>query len=81
MRADGIDEHIQVGYRLRSYDTTAAAGNGEGSFYVEGFVQRGETTLARALLKRSIIHQFKSSWSWRLGSDEWSQPSIEQHRN
>ena len=55
VRADGIDEQIQVGYRLRSYNTTAGAGNGEGSFYVEGIVQRGETVLARALLKRALF--------------------------
>ena len=80
IRADGVPDDIQVSYRLRSYDTTAAAGNGEGTFYVEGFVKRGETTLAQALLRRSII-ELKSSWSWRLECDEWSQSSIEQHRN
>ena len=55
IRADGITEPIQVGYRLRSYNTTATGGNGEGSFYVEGIVQRGETLLARALLKRALF--------------------------
>ena len=55
VRADGIDKQIQVGYRLRSYNTTAGAGNGEGSFYVEGIVSRGETVLARALLKRALF--------------------------
>lgn len=55
VRADGIKEEIQVGYRLRSYNTTATGGNGEGSFYVEGIVRRGENILARALLKRALF--------------------------
>ena len=55
VRADGIKEEIQVGYRLRSYNTTATGGNGEGSFYVEGIVRRGENVLARALLKRALF--------------------------
>ena len=55
IRADGIPEQIQVGYRLRSYNTTATGGNGEGSFYVEGIVKRGDTLLARALLKRALF--------------------------
>lgn len=55
IRADGITEEIQVGYRLRSYNTTASDGNGEGSFYVEGIVRRGENVLARALLKRALF--------------------------
>ena len=55
VRADGIKEKIQVGYRLRSYNTTATGGNGEGSFYVEGIVRRGENVLARALLKRALF--------------------------
>ena len=55
IRADGIQEGIQVGYRLRSYNTTATGGNGEGSFYVEGIVRRGESVLARALLKRALF--------------------------
>ena len=55
IRADGISEKIQVGYRLRSYNTTATGGNGEGSFYVEGIVKRGDTLLARALLKRALF--------------------------
>ena len=54
IRDDGVDEDIEVGYRLRSYNTTATAGNGEGSFYIEGIVRRGETILARALLKRAL---------------------------
>ena len=55
VRADGIEEEIEVGYRLRSYNTTATGGNGEGSFYVEGIVRRGENVLARALLKRALF--------------------------
>ena len=55
IRADGISEEIQVGYRLRSYNTLATGGNGEGSFYVEGIVKRGDTLLARALLKRALF--------------------------
>ena len=55
IRADGIQEEIQLGYRLRSYNTTATGGNGEGSFYVEGIVRRGENVLARALLKRALF--------------------------
>ena len=60
MRSDGISNSqgnqkpIQIGYRLRSYNTTANNGNGEGTFYVEGIVQRGTFVLARALLKRSL---------------------------
>jgi hypothetical protein len=55
VRADGIEEKIQVSYRLRSYNTTASGGNGEGSFYVEGIVRRGGSILARALLKRALF--------------------------
>lgn len=54
IRADGVDGEIEVGYRLRSYNTTATGGNGEGSFYVEGIVKRGNTVLSRALLKRAL---------------------------
>lgn len=55
IRDDGIEREIEVGYRLRSYNTTATGGNGEGSFYVEGIVRRGESILARALLKRALF--------------------------
>jgi hypothetical protein len=54
IRADGVDGELEVGYRLRSYNTTATGGNGEGSFYVEGIVKRGNTVLSRALLKRAL---------------------------
>ncbi len=54
IRADGVDGDIEAGYRLRSYNTTATGGNGEGSFYVEGIVMRGDTLLSRALLKRAL---------------------------
>ena len=54
IRDDAVSGDIEVGYRLRSYNTTATAGNGEGSFYVEGIVRRGETVLSRALLKRAL---------------------------
>ena len=54
IRSDGLSGDIQITYRLRSYDTTATAGNGEGTFYVEGIVKRGNTILAQALLRRSL---------------------------
>ena len=67
IRADGVPDDIQISYRLRSYDTTAAAGNGEGTFYVEGFVKRGDTTLAQALLRRSLYVNSKVP-----GVGDWS---------
>ena len=67
IRADGVPDDIQISYRLRSYDTTAAAGNGEGTFYVEGFAKRGETTLAQALLRRSLYVNSKVP-----GVGDWS---------
>ena len=39
---------------VRSYNTTAGAGNGEGGFMWR-LVSRGETVLARALLKRALF--------------------------
>ena len=67
IRADGIKEEIQVGYRLRSYNTTATGGNGEGSFYVEGIVRRGENVLARALLKRALFISSRVA-----GAEDWA---------
>ena len=54
MRIDGVEGDIQLAYRLRSYNTTATAGSGEGTFYVEGIVKRNNNILARALLRRSL---------------------------
>jgi hypothetical protein len=73
MRNDGIknaageEKAIEVGYRLRSYNTTATAGNGEGTFYVEGIVSRGDKVLARALLRRSLYISSKVA-----GSGDWA---------
>jgi hypothetical protein len=66
MRNDGGSNDIQVAYRLRSYNTTAAAGNGEGTFYIEGIVSRGETVMARALLRRSLYVSSKVA-----GAGDW----------
>ncbi len=63
----GVEKVIEVGYRLRSYNTTATAGNGEGTFYVEGIVSRGEKVLARALLRRSLYISSKVA-----GSGDWA---------
>jgi hypothetical protein len=67
IRSDGVSGDIQISYRLRSYDTTATAGNGEGTFYVEGVVKRGNTTLAQALLRRSLYVNSKVP-----GVGDWS---------
>ena len=67
MRNDGGSNDIQVAYRLRSYNTTATAGNGEGTFYIEGIVSRGETVMARALLRRSLYVSSKVA-----GAGDWS---------
>ncbi|MDB4654872.1 hypothetical protein OAE53_00725 [bacterium] len=67
MRNDGGRNDIQVAYRLRSYNTTATAGNGEGTFYIEGIVSRGETVMARALLRRSLYVSSKVA-----GAGDWS---------
>lgn len=67
IRSDGGSDDIQISYRLRSYDTTATAGNGEGTFYVEGVVKRGDTTLAQALLRRSLYVNSKVP-----GVGDWS---------
>ena len=67
MRNDGGNNDIQVAYRLRSYNTTATAGNGEGTFYIEGIVSRGETVMARALLRRSLYVSSKVA-----GAGDWS---------
>ncbi|MDC0320104.1 hypothetical protein OAL34_03115 [Synechococcus sp. AH-551-G03] len=67
MRNDGGNNDIQVEYRLRSYNTTATAGNGEGTFYIEGIVSRGETVMARALLRRSLYVSSKVA-----GAGDWS---------
>ena len=67
MRNDGGNKNIQVAYRLRSYNTTATAGNGEGTFYIEGIVSRGETVMARALLRRSLYVSSKVA-----GAGDWS---------
>ena len=67
MRTDGGNNDIQVAYRLRSYNTTATAGNGEGTFYIEGIVSRGETVMARALLRRSLYVSSKVA-----GAGDWS---------
>ena len=66
MRIDGGSKDVQVAYRLRSYNTTAAAGNGEGTFYIEGIVSRGETVMARALLRRSLYVSSKVA-----GAGDW----------
>ena len=66
MRNDGGSKDVQVAYRLRSYNTTAAAGNGEGTFYIEGIVSRGETVMARALLRRSLYVSSKVA-----GAGDW----------
>ena len=55
IRADGIAQEIEVSYRLRKYTTTASEGDGTGTFFVEGIVQRGENVLARALLERKLF--------------------------
>ena len=67
MRADGINGDIQITYRLRSYNTTATAGSGEGTFYVEGIVKRNDNILARALLRRSLYVNSKVP-----GAGDWS---------
>ena len=67
MRNDGGSNDIQVAYRLRSYNTTATAGNGEGTFYIEGIVSHGETVVARALLRRSLYVSSKVA-----GAGDWS---------
>ena len=67
MRSDGGSQEINVAYRLRSYNTTAAAGNGEGTFYIEGIVSRGDTVMARALLRRSLYVSSKVA-----GAGDWS---------
>ena len=67
MRSDGGSQDINVAYRLRSYNTTAAAGNGEGTFYIEGIVSRGDTVMARALLRRSLYVSSKVA-----GAGDWS---------
>ena len=67
MRNDGGSNDIQVAYRLRSYNTTATAGNGEGTFYIEGIVSRGDTVMARALLRRSLYVSSKVA-----GAGDWS---------
>ena len=67
VRNDGGSQDVQVGYRLRSYNTTAAAGNGEGTFYIEGIVSRGDTVMARALLRRSLYVSSKVA-----GAGDWS---------
>ncbi|KZR84539.1 hypothetical protein [Synechococcus sp. MIT S9504] len=67
IRADGVDGDIEVGYRLRSYNTTATSGNGEGSFYVEGIVKRGDTLLSRALLKRALYVNSRV-----VGAGDWA---------
>jgi type II secretory pathway pseudopilin PulG len=67
MRNDGGNNDIQVAYRLRSYNTTASSGNGEGTFYIEGIVKRGETVMARALLRRSLYVSSKVA-----GAGDWS---------
>ena len=73
MRSDGVkgpqgqDKPIQIGYRLRSYNTTAVSGNGEGTFYVEGIVSRGNNILARALLRRSLYISSKVA-----GASDWA---------
>ena len=67
MRTDGGNNDIQVAYRLSSYNTTATAGNGEGTFYIEGIVSRGETVMARALLRRSLYVSSKVA-----GAGDWS---------
>lgn len=73
MRSDGVEDDqgntkpIQIGYRLRSYNTTAASGNGEGTFYVEGIVSRGNNILARALLRRSLYISSKVA-----GASDWA---------
>ena len=54
VRADGIKKKFKWDTGC-SYNTTATGGNGEGSFYVEGIVRRGENILARALLKRALF--------------------------
>jgi len=66
MRNDGGNNDIQVAYRLRSYNTTATAGNGEGTFYIEGIVSRGEAVMARALLRRSLYVSSKVA-----GAGDW----------
>ena len=56
IRADGVRDDIQVSYqRSAAMTQQPQPENGEGTFYVEGFVKRGETTLAQALLRRSTI--------------------------
>ena len=66
MRNDGITGSIQTTYRLRSYNTTASAGNGQGTFLVEGIVRRGDALLARAVLKRSLYINSKVA-----GAGDW----------
>ena len=67
MRNDGGNNEVKVAYRLRSYNTFATAGNGEGTFYIEGIVSRGETVMARALLRRSLYVSSKVA-----GAGDWS---------
>jgi len=67
IRNDGGNNDIQVSYRLRSYNTTATGGNGEGTFYIEGIVSRGDTVMARALLRRSLYVSSKVA-----GAGDWS---------
>ena len=67
IRTYGGSQDVNVAYRLRSYNTTAAAGNGEGTFYIEGIVSRGNTVMARALLRRSLYVSSKVA-----GTGDWS---------
>ena len=67
VRNDGGSNDVDIAYRLRSYNTTAAAGNGEGTFYIEGIVSRGDTVMARALLRRSLYVSSKVA-----GAGDWS---------
>ena len=79
MRNDGGINDIQVAYRLRSYNTTATSGNGEGTFYIEGIVSRGETVMARALLRRSLYVSSKVARCRRLECNERPQSPLKRH--
>ena len=67
IRADGIAQEIEVSYRLRKYTTTASEGDGTGTFFVEGIVQRGENILARALNESySLVQELQAQRDWAV---------------